>query len=121
MSRHSYEIELSGKPYACRTTFEAIQAFEEKADMSIIEAWNTLAEGKIKFSIVAIAVWAGINGERQYQGMKPLIFNTVGQLVQEHGFIEAGIFASKFFASALPVKGDKVEDPDAATEKKSFE
>lgn len=119
MSKHTFDIELSGKSYTCRTTFEAIDSFEDQTGVSISEAWQSLAEGKLKFKFIAAAVWAGINGERAFRGEKPLLYATVGQTVQEHGFMKAAIYASKFFANSLPPSEDAA--PVEGDEKKSSE
>lgn len=119
MSKHTFDIELSGKTYTCRTTFEAIDEFEDRTGVSISEAWTDLAEGKLKFKYIAAAVWAGINGERGYQNEKPMLYSTVGQMVQEHGFTKAALYASTFFLNTMPPakEGDEVE----GGEKKSSE
>jgi hypothetical protein len=117
--KHTFDIELNGESYKCRTTFAAIDAFEDKSGLSIAEAWGALAEGKMKFSTIATAIWAGINGERGFNGDKPLIWATVGQMVQEHGFLKCAAYASEFFAHSLPSGDDKKKEE--GEQKKSSE
>lgn len=117
--KHTFEIELNGETYTCRTTFQAIDAFEDKTGLAITEAWLQLADGKMKFSTIATAVWAAINGERVFQGQKPMIWDTVGQLVQEHGFTVCALYASQFFANSMPSQDKGASEPEG--EKKSIE
>ena len=116
--KHTFIIELNDQQYTCRATFAAIDAFEDKSGLSIAEAWGALAEGKMKFSTIATAIWAAINGERTFNGDKPMIWATVGQMVQEHGFLQCAQYASEFFANTLPSGDSKADDGE---QKKSSE
>lgn len=120
MGRHTFEIELGAEKYTCRTTFEAIDAFESKANTNIITAWQSLGEGDYKFSHVATAIWAAINGERKLQGQKPLLWEVVGQRVQDHGFLKCLGYASSFFSNSMPEQKSELKEDDEA-EKKSTE
>lgn len=117
--KHTFEIELSGKTYTCRATFAAIDAFEDRAGVGVTEAWEALADGKMKFSTIATAVWAAINGERIFNGEKPLIWGVVGQMVQDHGFLKCAVYASEFFAKTLPETESDEKPSDEAGQKKS--
>lgn len=118
MGHHTFEIELSGEKFECRTTFDAICLFEDRAGVSIAEAWQDLAEGRMKFKHIATAVWAAINGERKVEGMKPLIYETIGQKVHEHGFMQCAMYASTFFANSLP-SSDKGKESESDQKKSS--
>ncbi len=120
MGRHTFEITLGDKTHQCRTTFEAIDAFEEKTGLSIIDAWETMANQKYKLSMVATAVWAGINGERRVSGQKPLLWETVGQMVHEHGFLKCSGYASTFFVHAFPKSDNDIKESEE-DQKKSIE
>lgn len=119
MSKNTFDIELNGETYTCRTTFEAIEEFEDRTNMSIDEAYKTLAIGKLKFSIIAAAVWAGINGQRSYLHEKPLLYPVVGEMVKEHGFHLAALYAARFFTDAFPPAKD--EPQEVGEQKKSSE
>ena len=123
MGRHNFEIELNGEKYTCRTTFEAIDEFETKANMSILTAWESLEGGRYKFSVIATAIWAAINGERKVTGQKPMLWATVGQMVQEHGFTKCVIDANTFFFYSMPDRNKESKDIDKSEEdqKKNIE
>ena len=120
MGRHNFEIELNGEKYTCRTTFEAIDEFETKANTSIIAAWESLADGKYRFSTIATAIWAAINGERKVIGQKPMLWATVGQMVQEEGFVQCAPYASKFFFNSMPNKDGDIKESEE-DQKKNIE
>lgn len=120
MGRSTFEITLGDETFEGRTTFEAIDEFENKAGINIIDAWEALGNQKYKFSHIATAVWAAINGERKLQGQKPLLWAAVGQMVHEHGFLNCIGYASTFYAHTLPEdKGDIKESEE--DQKKSTE
>ena len=120
MGRHNFEIELNGEKYTCRTTFEAIDEFETKANMSILTAWESLEGGRYKFSVIATAIWAAINGERKVTGQKPMLWATVGQMVQEHGFTKCVIDANTFFFNSMPERKVDAEESEE-DQKKNIE
>jgi hypothetical protein len=114
----THEFELGGKKVIGRCTFGAINAFEEKAGVSISEAFQQLAEGKMKFSMIAIAIWAFINGDRSYRGDRPLPLDAIGAQVHLEGFNTMATPAMRFFMLTMPKADGK---SDAQPEKKSSE
>ena len=120
MGRSTFEIKLGDETFEGRTTFEAIDAFEDQANINIIDAWTALGNQKYKFSHIATAIWAAINGERKFQGQQPILWATVGQKVQEHGFLNCRAYASTFFSHSMPEQKGEFKESEES-EKKSIE
>jgi len=59
----TFEAQIGSETYTLRPTFEACIQFEEKAGISITEAFSNMAEKKTSMKIVCAAIWAGILGE----------------------------------------------------------
>ena len=98
---NTFEIKLSDKTFEGRCTFHAITLFEDKCG-PIVENWQTMAEGKLKFSTIATAVWAAINGERVYQGQKAMSLDVIGEMIHKEGFLQCTAYAGEFFRRSLP-------------------
>ena len=108
---NTFEIELNGEVHEGRCTFMALKAFEEKCG-PVIENWRSMAENRLKLTTIATAVWAAINGERAYQGMKSLPYEVVGEMVHKHGFTKCAHYAGEFFNRSLP-QGDGESSEDS--------
>ena len=113
---HSFYI--GEDEYIGRCTFRAICDFEEKSGMSIGEAWKTLAEGNIKVSIIAAAIWAFVNGERVYSGHSKEPFDVIGQKIHLYGFHTMLPIVVEFFKMTLPQSDSECRNDG---EKKSIE
>jgi hypothetical protein len=114
----TYDFTLDGKTVTGRCTFAAINAFEDRTDISISEAFTQLGENKIKFSTIAAAVWAFVNGERVYRGEKPLPFDAVGSQVHKDGFMSHVTPAMKFLLLTMP-KTEQAAPADDGQKKSS--
>ena len=120
MGRSTFEIKLGDETFEGRTTFEAIDAFEDKAGLDLMTAWTELGEKKYKFSHVGTAIWAAINGERKLTGQKPMLWEVVGQMVQEHGFFKCLEYAHTFYSNSMPEQKGEFKETEES-EKKSIE
>ena len=113
----THDFEINGEAYTGRCTFEAINEFEEKTGLSIAEAWGQIADNRLKFSTVAAAVWAFVNGERAFQGQKKESYRVLGEKLHQAGFHNFVGVAGLFFQLTVPSGNDKSHEGEV--EKKS--
>jgi len=99
----TFEIELGGKEYTLRPSFEALVEFEDRSGKAVNEAFQEMLAGKMSFKTIACALWAGILGEAAWQNDKKMEvkYPVVGELIRKDGLQNHVASASQFFTMAL--------------------
>jgi len=127
MSKYTgtFEIQLRGKDYTLRPSFEALVEFEERTGQAVNEAFQDMLKGKMSFKTIASAIWAGIKGEALWQNSPKdeLKFSVVGEMIKKDGIRAHVPTASKFFTMALVPEEEQMkiaeeEEAEASTESK---
>ena len=123
MSKYTgtFDIELQGKTYTLRPTFEAMVEFEEKSGKAVNEAYQDMIKGKMSFKTIACAIWAGILGESTYQNnpSASLKYLVVGESIKKDGLKNHVLNASEFFQMALIPEEDQKRLAEEEAEKES--
>jgi len=83
--RGEVTLELAGKKYTLRPSFEAICELEDLLDKGIMEIVSILHSGNVRLKFIAAVIWAGMWG---YDKDKTPTFIEVGELVMETGITE---------------------------------
>lgn len=108
--RGGLSIELAGKNYMLAPTFEAIMAFEEKANVGVIEVTNKLSTTRtLSMKLVVAAIWSGIWGYYSEKGEeeKAPTFNEIGRLCLKVGLEKVIGFATVYILSMLASEEDR--------------
>ena len=96
--RGEVEVDLGGKTYALRPTFQALAEIEDKTGTNLVTLARRFADGDIGVRDVAVVLWAGMG-----EGAPSL--DDVGRLVVERGLDTligpaAGFVAAVFVGSS---------------------
>lgn len=101
--RGEFEIEIRGKSYTLRPSFEALVEFEEHVGKSAIKAMQEMMSGDFSAKIITGAIYSGIRGYLRVGnnlGQSPS-YNVIGQMVQSEGIADMAAHASRFLTYAL--------------------
>ena len=100
--RGEVTLELVGKKYTLRPTFEALCELEDRLNLGILEIFNILHGGDIRLRFISAVVWSGIWGYDKDKApsyeevgdmvMKTGIANVIHQGVEEHGSGSIGVY-----------------------------
>ena len=83
--RGEVEIELAGKQYLLRPTFEALCELEDRSSTSILEIVSSMEGGKIRLKELTLVIWAGLFGA---DPTTKLELKDVGDLVLRTGLTD---------------------------------
>jgi hypothetical protein len=100
--RGSFDIEIDGKKFTLTPSFDAMENFEEKVGMSVIQALQKIEEGSYSVRIIAGAIWAGILGEAYYRNDSKLEqpYRVIGEMVRKVGVVGMANYAQQFLTYA---------------------
>ena len=112
------DLNLDGRDYVLRPTIGAQIEFEDRVGKTVDESLRNMATHKFFRKEIIAAVWAGINGEAEYQGdyKGKKSFDIVAALVEKQGIQNGVVLAAiQFLTSAItppPVEGENKEESD---------
>jgi hypothetical protein len=113
-------INLGGREYSMRPTFEALVEFEDKAGVTAFEALNDLmTRQRAPAKAIAGAFWAGIRAGWDPTDGKPPTFAEVGGMVQRLGVKDCLAKFAEFLTNAIT--GDEELEAIKAAQGKALE
>ena len=117
----TFELDLDGKTYQLRPSFDALCEFEEVAGVPAHLARQQLLEGNFGAKVIPAAIWAGIKGEHLVNGQSCPSFRVVGETVRKKGMFGFNLEALKFLTYGLSADDiiERIESEEPEEEKKS--
>ena len=99
----TFEAKIGDDTYTLRPSFDACIEFEEKAGISVSEAYELMSKNKSSFKIIGAAIWAGILGEGMAKNNPSYCpgFSVIGEKIKRNGLAVSAVVAIQFLTYAL--------------------
>ena len=114
--RAAFEVEINGKGYSLRPTFEAVVEFNEVSGLDVFEALDFFSKNKkLTVKIIVSSIYAGLYGENLVHGRSTPSYKSVGDMCQSYGFANCMLAAIKFLqrGAASDETAKKLEEAEA--------
>ena len=115
----TFDINISGKEYTLRPSFDALCEFDEACGVSPQEARSQLIEGNFGPKVIPCALWAGMRGEYLINGGDHVkSFRVLGEMMRKEGMSNYQLDALKFLTYALSADDiiEKIESQEDIAE-----
>ena len=105
--RGEVDIELAGKHFSLRPTFQSICEMENKAGCNLYHLARRFEDGTFTLFDITCVIWSGIRGT---QGMSAPDFENIGNHIVESGIASIVAPVCDYVAGCLGVRIERKDD-----------